>query len=336
MTGRNETARRVWVDAGRVREHVRRLLAAGLTKPQIARRCGIATNTITALVEGVHGRGPSLRVQRGTASALLAVEAELVGPEDGGWVDPIGTTRRLRSLLAMGWPVKELARRSQVPANTFWPILDERAVLIRVATRERVIRLYQELTCQPAPPPSMGSTWARNRAARRAWPLPCVWSGDGIDDPDARPIDARYPVATPGSQSFHVLPAPETARQWAAVTEHMLDDDPGLSTAQLAARFDRAPATITAALGRAGRPDLIERLSENGGRGDAHDPGWWADQVEDLLCIEPDMTLTEARDRLGRDWLADELAAAGRADLRDQLIRNATRRKYRETSWEAG
>jgi hypothetical protein len=332
MTG----AKVVWVNAAPVREHVRRLLAAGLTKPQIARRCGMATNTITALVEGVHGRGPSLRVRRSTASALFAVEPELVGAGDGGWVNPIGTMRRLRSLLALGWPVKELAQQSRLPSNTFWPILDERAVVIRATTRDRVIRLYEELTRQPAPRPSMGTTWARNRAARRAWPLPCVWSGGGIDDPDARPVDARYPIATPGSQSFWVLPAPETVRQWAAVVEHMLEDDPGVSTAQVAARFDRAASTVVAALRRAGRPDLHDRLAENSRRRDPHRAGWRVDQVEDLLVVEPDITMTAAGERLGRDRLADDLMAAGRADLCHRLKRNATRRKYRETSREAG
>ncbi|QGN33959.1 hypothetical protein [Microlunatus sp. Gsoil 973] len=321
-----------WVDAAPVREHVRRLLDAGLTKPQIGRRSGIAPNTITALMEGVHGRGPSLRVRRTTAGQLLAVEPELVGPEDGGWVDPIGTMRRLRSLVALGWLVKVLAQKSALPANTFWPILDERATVIRVGTRDRVISLYEQLTRQPAPPPSMGSTWARNRAARRAWPLPCVWSGNGIDAPDARPVDAHYPKATPGSQSFRVLIAPETVRQWAAVVEHMLDDDPGLSTAQVAARFDRAASTISAALRRAGRPDLRDRLAANGVRRQLHDDARRrVDQVEDLLVIEPDLTLAEARDRLGRDRLAEELAAAGRADLRGRLMRNTTRQKYRET-----
>ncbi|QGN34807.1 hypothetical protein [Microlunatus sp. Gsoil 973] len=328
MTG----ARVVWVEAAPVREHVRRLLAAGLTKPQIGRRSGIAPNTITALIEGVHGRGPSLRVRRTTAGQLFAVEPELVGPEGGGWVDPIGTMRRLRSLVALGWPVKVLAQETRLPTNTFWPILDERATKIRVSTRDRVMSLYEQLTRQPAPPPSMGATWARNRAARRAWPLPCVWSGNGIDDPDARPVDARYAEATPGSQSFQVLIAPETVRQWAAVVEHMLDDDPGLSTAQVAARFDRTAGTISAALRRAGRPDLLDRLAANGVRHDFHDDSRRrVDQVEDLLVIEPDLTLAEARDRLGRDRLTEELAAAGRTDLRERLMRNTTRRKYRRT-----
>ncbi|QDP95153.1 hypothetical protein FOE78_03790 [Microlunatus elymi] len=323
------TGRTVWVDPAPVRAHVERLLAAGLTKPQIGRRSGLATNTITALLVGVHGRGPSERVRQDTAGRLLAVEPELIGPEQSGWVNPIGTMRRLRALVALGWSVKSIAKMAELPDGILWPTLAGRSRVIRVATRDRLSSLYEQLTQQPAPPASMGATWARNRAAGLAWPLPCVWSGDGIDDPNARPVNAEYPQASVASQSYRMLiEPPRTADQWAVVVEHLLDADPGWTVARVATRFGRAPRTVRNGLRQAGRCDLLDRLTRHRS---VRTRQWWALQVEDLLDLDPDLTLAAAIDRLQAPALERYLYEAGRDDLWQRMQRNKVRRRYRST-----
>ena len=191
------TGRSNLVDAQPARDHVRQLLKAGLTLGQIEQRSGVHRTGLRHLVgTGSDGRPAAARVRRDTAARLLAVAAARVGEETNGLVDPAGTRRRLQALVATGWTQSALARRLGVlPANLPKIVHGGRSA-IRVATRDAVRALYDELWDQPPPALTPAERGARTRAltlaAAHCWPPPMAWDDDLIDDPVAQPAGTHW------------------------------------------------------------------------------------------------------------------------------------------------
>jgi hypothetical protein len=176
------------VPADRAREHVHGLLEV-LTVGQVQRRSGVDRTAIRVLIGGFPARPASKRITRTTEAALLAVQAVHVGPETGGLVDGTGTRRRLRALVALGWPARHLGDRLGFSSRTNWyltspDIVD--AAPVRASTRDAVRGLYDELSFT-LPPPSRFATRARNLATARGWRPPLAWDDETIDDPRVRP-----------------------------------------------------------------------------------------------------------------------------------------------------
>lgn len=99
-----------------------------------------------------------------------------------------GTRRRLRALIALGWPSDALAGRLGLETRQGVLLM---GVSGRVSVRNarRVDALYAELSMTPGP-----SRKSREVAARQGWPPPLAW--DDIDDPDEVPlIGSRKPGA---------------------------------------------------------------------------------------------------------------------------------------------
>lgn len=184
---RTVTGTHTYVDAEPARQHVTQLLEH-LTLGQVEQRSGVHRTAIRVLIGAAPGRPASKRITRTTATALLAVRGDRVGPEEHGLVDGTGTRRRLRALVALGWPVRHLQTRARVSSRTTWlltqPTHDD--TLILVSTRETFRRLYDELSLT-RPAPSRGVTRARALAAARGWPPPLAWDDETIDDPAASP-----------------------------------------------------------------------------------------------------------------------------------------------------
>ncbi|HEY5784305.1 MAG TPA: hypothetical protein VIT65_05980 [Microlunatus sp.] len=191
------TGRSNLVDARTVRDHVRQLLEAGLTLGQIEQRSGVHRTGLRHLVgTGSDGRPAAARVRRDTAARLLAITAVRVGEETHGLVDPAGTRRRLQALVATGWTQSALARRLGIlPANLPKIVRGGRPA-IRVATRDAVRGLYDELWDQPPPALTSAERRARTRAlklaAAQGWPPPMAWDDDLIDDPLAQPAGKNW------------------------------------------------------------------------------------------------------------------------------------------------
>src|SRR5690606_28218547 len=107
---------------------------------------------LSKLIYGGPGeRPPSRRIRPATATALLAVEPTLDILADGAKVDPTGSTRRLRALVALGYPAAELARRSGIDRQVIDALLaGERGCVARTA--RQVAALYDALSMRTPQP----------------------------------------------------------------------------------------------------------------------------------------------------------------------------------------
>ncbi len=179
-----------WVPADRARQHVQLLLDAGLTRHQIAEHAGRNRTVIRNLMVGQPhaGQGPAKRLRRDTEAALLGVP---IGPcmpapvpagrsrRAGASVDRTGTVRRLRALMANGWPARELARR----LGCHTPSLQIRTGRrVTSSTAAAVRALYAQLHDVQGPSPRTASLY-RNRG----YLTPGWWDEDTIDDPRYAP-----------------------------------------------------------------------------------------------------------------------------------------------------
>lgn len=250
------TGRSSLVDAQPVRDHVHRLLDAGVTRGQIEQRSGVHRTAIRHLLgTGSDGRLAAARIRRDTADRLLAVTTARVGGETSGLVDPAGTSRRLQALVAVGWTQSALAiRLEMLPANFSRLIRGNHPV--RIATRDAVRALYDELWNQsPAdttPSQRRARTQALGFAATRGWPPPQAWDDDLIDDPDARSAVQQLPRR-----------AGKRARWEPEDVEFLLDTGADLTEILSRLQIGRL-SSLQTLLQRRGRRDLWLRLSASG------------------------------------------------------------------------
>ncbi|MFL4904873.1 helix-turn-helix transcriptional regulator [Streptomyces sp. MMS24-I2-30] len=166
-------------DSTQTRHHIERLLAAGWTQAQIARAAGLAHRTVGAVEAG------TANVSKRTALAILSV---LIGPAptDTRDVDATGTTRRLRALAVIGWPIEQLSPQLGIYPTALGNIARGELRNVRATTAHAVALLYQHLIRQPGP-----SDRSRILASKKGWHGPAAW--DDIDDPSEQPeeTDAR-------------------------------------------------------------------------------------------------------------------------------------------------
>lgn len=111
-------------------------------------------------------------------------------------VPAIGTTRRLRALLAIGWTLGDLAERVDLSRSRLSHLCMGRRELIHRDTAARVAGLYDALSMtvpEDLPPeqrPPRGcAVRARQRrqCAAKGWPPPLAWDDDDLDNPAATP-----------------------------------------------------------------------------------------------------------------------------------------------------
>lgn len=171
------------VDAGPVRAHIEWLVSEGMGLKQIAKTGPIAHGTLDAIMHGKGGRDPKehrpqrKRVRRDVAARILAIRPVLAG---GAKVDPTGTVRRVRALVAIGYSQSYLGRRiGWNPAN-MGDLAHARRRFVQERTRIAVKAVFDELSMTQGP-----SARSIRLAAREGWPPPIVWDDDTIDDPNA-------------------------------------------------------------------------------------------------------------------------------------------------------
>jgi hypothetical protein len=205
------------VDAEPVRAHVHRLMAAGMGRRTIMAKSGTSSGQMSKLLG--HGKYPGTkRMHADTAQRLLDVRLELAPSAP---VDATGTLRRLRALVAVGWPQSELARRLGWRDGNFSSLILGRRPQILQRTADEVRALYDELW--DVPPPAESAGRARRRAAAT------------IDDPAARPDVGR--------RAADVLDLDEV--------EHLAEA--GASLEEIGRRLGRRPGSIEQARRRAAR-----------------------------------------------------------------------------------
>jgi transposase len=179
------------VDATPVREHLLELHAAGVTVYRVATLTGLSDNVIRGFTQttraGQRINGRRHRTTPAIANKILAIDVQTAAPAK---VNAIGSLRRLQALVALGWPLQEVARRTGISDQTMYNIA--RQPLILATTAAKVTAAYEQLKNTRASRSTTISAQqrntARNRAASHRWPPPKYWDEVGaIDDPDFQP-----------------------------------------------------------------------------------------------------------------------------------------------------
>lgn len=168
------------VDATQTRHHIERLIARDWTQAQIARAAKLAHHLIGDIRRGQQ------TVANSTALAILSIPIG-PAPADTRDVDATGTTRRLRALVAIGWPIEQLAPQFGIFPTALGNIARGELANVRATTADTVALHYQHLILQPGP-----SNRARILAQKKGWHGPAAWND--IDDPNEQPEIAGGPV----------------------------------------------------------------------------------------------------------------------------------------------
>lgn len=121
----------------------------------------------------------------------------------GGYQPALGSTRRLRALVAAGWTLNGLERVLDVSRPVLSRLLAGRLERVCRVTHETIRSAYMPLSDGPKDPDPRSI----ERARREGWGRPIDWDDDQMDNPDAdqwRPpkrddlIDAIADAATLG------------------------------------------------------------------------------------------------------------------------------------------
>ncbi len=160
------------IDATQTRVWVERLAAHGWNYAQIAAAAGTTRVTIRRIATG-----EARNISRHIASGVLAIH---LGRPSRGRVDATGTTRRLRALAVLGYPIHAIAETAAVDISTLQGHLAARSVSVQAPIAQRIASTYRRLCFTPGP-----SDVARARAAARGWYGPLAW--EDIDDPACEP-----------------------------------------------------------------------------------------------------------------------------------------------------
>ncbi|MCM3822585.1 hypothetical protein ACP4TB_30405 [Streptomyces sp. DR3-1] len=157
------TPTRVWID---------RLTAHGWTRTQIADAAGTTPTTIRRITVG-----ESRNINRSIAAGVLSIP---LGRPDQGRIDSTGTTRRLRALAVLGYPIYVIAEASRMDTSMLQGHLAAQHATISAPIARRIASTYRRLSLTPGP-----SQISRTRAAARGWHGPAAW--EDIDDPACEP-----------------------------------------------------------------------------------------------------------------------------------------------------
>lgn len=188
------------VDTAPAIEHLGKLRAAGLGLPRIAALSGLDCRNLQEL----HRRKTCYG---STAAKLLRVPVPEVlhrSAAAGAVVPSIGTVRRLRALVALGYTCRQLGGflGSTTTVVSNMTLGHKRFTFAEFA--QRVDDLFRELEMTPAPP-SLGATRSRNRARAKGWAPPLDWPEGAIDDPNAIPDTADGDHAVPRIEQYREL-----------------------------------------------------------------------------------------------------------------------------------
>ena len=233
------------VPATRAANHITALHDAGMTWTQIAAQTG---RTPAAAAHLIRRANAGANINRHTEQSWLTTTYQPTAQHRALKITPeVGTGRRIRALVALGWTYRALARETGI-SGTHLSDIARALPRARVGglTATRIHTHYDRLSMTR--PEGPGAERARRTARQHGWPPPLAW--DDIDDPDETPTghEPRRGKAT----TFHVEDIAEA-----------LAYNPTITTAQLAHRHGVQPNAIQQRLARAGRTDLLDQLARN-------------------------------------------------------------------------
>ena len=217
-----------------------------MTWTQIAAQAGRTPSTAAHLIRTAKaGNNINLATER---TWLAVTHQPPTGRRAALKITPqVGTARRIRALVALGWTYNAITRETGISATHLSDIA-------RQTPRGRVgghaattIRATYDRLSMTRPDGAYADR-ARRTAQHLGWPPPLAW--DDIDDPDETPTGHK-----PGrgrATTFHVEDIAEA-----------LTHNPTITTAQLAHRHGVQPNAIQQRLARAGRTDLLDQLARN-------------------------------------------------------------------------
>lgn len=255
-----------YVPADATRERLAELQAAGATVRGIAAATGLTPSCISGV-----NRPRQTRVQRRTADLIATVTLRDVIAATTGRVPSIGTKRRIRALMAMGWRHQDIKAHSGITTHTvIGHGSDRRAHWVLAETHRAILDTYDALWDKRGP-----SAVTRLHAQRQGWATPAAWDDEAIDDPTGQPAakpcaedDCTRTVVSKGLCTSHYT-ARREGRELAGQTRLDIDAltdcaDWGLTVTQTAERLGVQRDTVTIHLDRLGDHDLTARFARNG------------------------------------------------------------------------
>lgn len=183
-----------FVDAEPVREHLRMLAKHDITPYRAAAMAGIGARSLHPLFQPRNGRRRVIRhtVRAEIAAKILAVTPDPAAP---GRVDSTGTARRIRALVADGWPMRHIAHQLGLGGTYVHQIVQraDKGHLVLAQTAATIADGYDRLKDEQPSDHGVGQrviNLARNHAASRRWPPTSYWATrkDDIDDPHFEPM----------------------------------------------------------------------------------------------------------------------------------------------------
>ena len=207
----------------RVKAHIDYLYSTGMGSDSIAKAGGVSAYAVRRI-----RNGQATRTKVAVAKKLLTVE-----PTDAALVSSIGSIRRLRALLAIGWAMPAVAEVCGINMGMLQHIMADNqrsSGMVTRATHEAIRKAYDELSMklpQPTTPGQKGIvTRSKSTAAKRGWVPPLAWDDGDLDDPNAKPyreyardLRANRDAAAEKDEELTELLSygftiPELARMW--------------------------------------------------------------------------------------------------------------------------
>lgn len=161
------------VPSGPVTAHIRGLLAAGMSRTQIALAAGVSRSSVAHIALE---KNPA--VNRTTADKILAVRPRIV--RDTDLIPVTGTRRRVQALYAIGHGSVAIVAATGLTHATVQNLL-YRTEVTTAGTYKAVRAAYRQLATKPG-----NSRRAKASARAGGWPPPAAWDDD-IDNPAAVP-----------------------------------------------------------------------------------------------------------------------------------------------------
>jgi len=178
-----------FADGDQVRDHMRMLIASGMSPRRISQLAGVSDSTVYRAL-GAGNYKPPATMRAELARKILAVRPRHLLSIPAGLVDATGTRRRLQALVACGWSQTQLAARLGIYQTNMVRILTEPTVRASIAVAVR--DLYDQLWDVPPRADDHRSrisvSRSRRYAAERGWAPPAAWDDDAIDHPAAAPV----------------------------------------------------------------------------------------------------------------------------------------------------
>lgn len=147
----------------------------------IAEVSGVQRNTLRSAVNERRMTGRRRRLGPLTAARLVRAAASGRQPSTG-YVNAVGTRRRLRALAWQAWSAREIAERTGLRRMTLQPIRKGETTSTTAAVATAIRDFYDKYS------DTDGGDRAAERTARDSgWEPPAAWDDETIDDPATEP-----------------------------------------------------------------------------------------------------------------------------------------------------